>query len=32
MRPYADKLTELLQSLSATLDADIGSNYTAEEK
>ena len=29
MRPYADKLTELLQSLSATLDADIGSNYTA---
>jgi len=27
MRPYADKLTELLQSLSATLDADSGSKY-----
>ena len=24
MRPYADKLTELLQSLSATLDAEVG--------
>ena len=29
MRPYADKQTELLQSLSATLDGDIGSDYTA---
>jgi len=28
MRPYADKLTELLQSLSATLDADTGSQYS----
>jgi len=28
MRPYADKLTELLQSLSATLDADSGSAYS----
>jgi F-type H+-transporting ATPase subunit gamma len=28
MRPYSDKLTELLQSLSATLDADTGSQYS----
>lgn len=27
MRPYADKLTELLQSLSATLEGDSGSVY-----
>ncbi len=27
MRPYANKLTELLQSLSATLDGDSGSVY-----
>ncbi len=27
MRPYADKLTELLQSLSASLDSDGGSKY-----
>ncbi len=27
MRPYANKLTELLQSLSASLDADSGSSY-----
>ena len=27
MRPYADKLTELLQSLSASLDADSGSDF-----
>lgn len=27
MRPYADKLTELLQNLSANLDADSGSAY-----
>ena len=27
MRPYANKLTELLQSLSATLDADFGSKF-----
>jgi F-type H+-transporting ATPase subunit gamma len=31
MRPYADKLTELLQSLSATLDSDAGGVY-AEQK
>jgi F-type H+-transporting ATPase subunit gamma len=28
MRPYADKLTELLQNLSASLDADSGSQYS----
>ncbi|AYN66119.1 ATP synthase F1 subunit gamma [Euzebyella marina] len=27
MRPYSDKLTELLQSLSASLDGDSGSKY-----
>ncbi len=27
MRPYADKLTELLQSLSGSLDADSSSAY-----
>ncbi|GAA3565675.1 ATP synthase F1 subunit gamma [Snuella lapsa] len=30
MRPYADKLTELLQSLSATLDADSGSTFSTQ--
>ena len=30
MRPYADKLTELLQSLSATLDADSGSKFSMQ--
>lgn len=28
MRPYADKLTELLQGLSASLDADSGSSFS----
>jgi F-type H+-transporting ATPase subunit gamma len=28
MRPYAEKLTELLQGLSATLDGEIGGSYT----
>jgi F-type H+-transporting ATPase subunit gamma len=32
MRPYADKLTELLQSLSATLDADAGGAFSEERK
>ncbi len=32
MRPYADKLTELLQSLSATLDADSGSKYSSQRE
>ena len=27
MRPYSDKLTEVLQSLSASLDSDTGSQY-----
>ena len=30
MRPYADKLTELLQSLSASLDADSGSKFAEQ--
>ena len=30
MRPYADKLTELLQNLSGSLDADTGSSYSEE--
>lgn len=32
MRPYADKLTELLQGLSATLDADSGSKYATQRE
>ncbi|MDT0558094.1 ATP synthase F1 subunit gamma [Ichthyenterobacterium sp. W332] len=32
MRPYSNKLTELLQSLSATLDADSGSKYSTERE
>ncbi|WP_308991810.1 ATP synthase F1 subunit gamma [Mariniflexile litorale] len=32
MRPYADKLTELLQSLSATLDVDSGSKYSEQRE
>ncbi|GAL65260.1 ATP synthase F1 subunit gamma [Jejuia pallidilutea] len=32
MRPYADKLTELLQSLSATLDADSGSKFSTQRE
>ncbi len=32
MRPYANKLTELLQNLSATLDGDIGGDYTDKRK
>src|SRR5690606_805592 len=32
MRPYADKLTELLQSLSATLDADSGSKCSDQRE
>jgi len=30
MRPYANKLTELLQSLSATLDGDTGSKFAKQ--
>ena len=32
MRPYADKLTELLQSLSATLDAGSGSKFATQRE
>ncbi|WCO01614.1 ATP synthase F1 subunit gamma [Psychroserpens ponticola] len=32
MRPYSDKLSELLQSLSATLDADSGSKYSTQRE
>jgi len=32
MRPYADKLTELLQSLSATLDSDSGGVYSKQNE
>ena len=32
MRPYAEKLTELLQNLSATLDADAGGEYTTQRE
>jgi F-type H+-transporting ATPase subunit gamma len=32
MRPYAEKLTELLQSLSATLDGEVGGDYTAQRE
>jgi F-type H+-transporting ATPase subunit gamma len=30
MRPYAEKLTELLQSLSATLEGEVGGSFTAQ--
>ena len=32
MRPYADKLTELLQNLSATLDASSGSKFAEQRE
>lgn len=32
MRPYANKLTELLQSLSATLDVDSGSKFADQRE
>ncbi|MDI1254811.1 MAG: ATP synthase F1 subunit gamma [Flavobacterium sp.] len=32
MRPYAEKLTELLQNLSATLDGDAGGDFTAQRE
>src|SRR6218665_3003668 len=32
MRPYAEKLTELLQNLSATLDGEIGGDYTVQRE
>tara|TARA_R110002167_G_scaffold206691_8_gene410759 strand:- start:1578 stop:2387 length:810 start_codon:yes stop_codon:yes gene_type:complete len=32
MRPYSDKLTELLQSLSASLDSDSGSKFSDDRE
>ena len=32
MRPYAEKLTELLQSLSATLDGEVGGVYSEQRE
>jgi len=32
MRPYAEKLTELLQNLSATLDGESGGEYTTQRE
>jgi F-type H+-transporting ATPase subunit gamma len=32
MRPYAEKLTELLQNLSATLDVDTGGEFTKQRE
>ena len=32
MRPYSSKLTELLQNLSATLDSDIGGDYSSQRE
>lgn len=32
MRPYAEKLTELLQNLSSTLDGDIGGEFTKQRE
>ena len=32
MRPYAEKLTELLQNLSATLDGDVGESFTTQRE
>ena len=32
MRPYSNKLTELLQNLSATLDSDDGGIYTKQKE
>ncbi|WP_347051491.1 ATP synthase F1 subunit gamma [Flavobacterium olei] len=32
MRPYAEKLTELLQNLSASLEGEIGGDYTTQRE
>lgn len=32
MRPYAEKLTELLQNLSSTLDGEVGGDYTTQRE
>jgi F-type H+-transporting ATPase subunit gamma len=32
MRPYAEKLTELLQNLSSTLEGEVGGSYTTQRE
>lgn len=32
MRPYAEKLTELLQNVSSTLDGDVGGEFTTQRE
>ncbi|MFN3756757.1 MAG: F0F1 ATP synthase subunit gamma, partial [Flavobacterium sp.] len=32
MRPYAEKLTEILQNLSATIEGDLGGAYTNQRE
>lgn len=32
MRPYSEKLTEILQAVSATMDGDTGAEYTAQRE
>lgn len=32
MRPYAEKLTELLQNLSSSLDSDVGGDFTTQRE
>jgi len=32
MRPYAEKLTELLQNLSSTLEGEVGGSYTKQRE
>ena len=32
MRPYAEKLTELLQNLSSTLEGEVGGNFTKQRE
>src|SRR5688572_11809541 len=32
MRPYSEKLTELLQNLSATLEGEVGGDFTAQRE
>jgi len=32
MRPYAEKLTELLQNLSSTLEGEVGGDYTTQRE
>jgi F-type H+-transporting ATPase subunit gamma len=32
MRPYAEKLTDLLQNLSSTLDSDVGGDFTTQRE